>query len=216
MRRCRRVRSPWMAPRPRARRPSCPGRGCPRISDPEHDRGHHRRVTIPVMPMRASCTSWRADPAGLGRGLRRRSEVAAPADYANHSTVAVHRGRSWCGCDQPWARRLRRITEGVAMIRSQVGAVPVTCQCDHAHACHRRGISVGFVLSAERGRLFFAAKETAGALRPGGRRWRGRASCRLNDVHRGCIATPADAAMMMQLGAEGVSSVRASASPQPR
>ena len=130
------------------------------------------------------------------------SEVLTPADYANHIDKWQFTVPFVCGATN-LGEALRRITEGAAMIRSkgEAGTGDVV-QRDHAHAPdpgrdppadlarHRRAVRRG--------------QGAAGAVRPGHARCAEPGKLPVVLFTAGGIATPADAAMMMQLGAEGV------------
>ena len=129
------------------------------------------------------------------------SEVLTPADYANHIDKWKFTVPFVCGATN-LGEALRRITEGAAMIRSkgEAGTGDVS-NADHAHAHDRRRDPPAHV--DVRGRAVRRGQGAAGAVRAGRR---GRRAGKLPVVlfTAGGIATPADAAMMMQLGAEGV------------
>jgi hypothetical protein len=97
---------------------------------------------------------------------------------------------------------LRRIAEGAAMIRSKGEAGTGNVVEATRHMRRSRPRSAGSASMAE-DELYVAAKELQAPRRP---RPRGRRAGRLPVVlfTAGGIATPADAAMMMQLGADGV------------
>jgi pyridoxal 5'-phosphate synthase pdxS subunit len=129
------------------------------------------------------------------------SEVLTPADYANHIAKSGFTVPFVCGATN-LGEALRRITEGAAMIRSKGEAG--TGDVSNA-VTHMRKIlgEIRRLRSMSEDELFVAAKEIQA---PYGL---------VVDVARegklpvvlftaGGIATPADAAMMMQLGADGV------------
>src|SRR6202041_4154995 len=129
------------------------------------------------------------------------SEVLTPADEANHVDKWKFTVPFVCGATN-LGEALRRIAEGAAMIRSkgEAGTGNVVEATRHMRSLSA-GIRALAGLPAEE--LFTAAKElqapydlVADVARTG----------RLPVVlfTAGGIATPADAAMMMQLGAEGV------------
>ena len=130
------------------------------------------------------------------------SEVLTPADYANHIDKWAFTVPFVCGATN-LGEALRRITEGAAMIRSkgEAGTGDVSNAITHMRTI--RG-EIRRLAALERGRAVRRRQGAAGAVRPG--RARSRAAGKLPVVlfTAGGIATPADAAMMMQLGAEGV------------
>ena len=129
------------------------------------------------------------------------SEVLTPADYANHIDKWAFTAPFVCGATN-LGEALRRITEGAAMIRSkgEAGTGDVSNAVTHMRTILRRDPPA--VVAAGR-RALRRRQGAPGALRPGRR---GRRAGKLPVVlfTAGGIATPADAAMMMQLGADGV------------
>ena len=130
------------------------------------------------------------------------SEVLTPADEAHHVDKWGFTVPFVCGATN-LGEALRRIAEGAAMIRSKgeagtgnvVEATRHMRQISGRHRAPRR--------AARRGALL-RRQGPPGALRAGRRGRPGAASCRWCCSPPGGIATPADAAMMMQLGAEGL------------
>ena len=129
------------------------------------------------------------------------SEVLTPADYANHIDKWRFTVPFVCGATN-LGEALRRITEGAAMIRSKGEAG--TGDVSNA-TLHIRTISgeIRRLSSMAEDELFVAAKElqapyelVAEVARAG--------KLPVTLFTAGGIATPADAAMMMQLGADGV------------
>ena len=178
------------------------GGGVARMSDPDMIDGIIAAVSIPVM---AKCRIGHFAEAqvlqAIGVDYVDESEVLTPADEAHHVdkwrfTVPFVCGATGLG------EALRRIAEGAAMIRSkgEAGTGNVVEATRHMRAI-RAGIAR---LSGVPGEELFAAARELGApydlvaevARAG----------RLPVVlfTAGGIATPADAALMMQLGAEGV------------
>src|SRR5919106_1575478 len=129
------------------------------------------------------------------------SEVLTPADYANHIDKWQFTVPFVCGATN-LGEALRRITEGAAMIRSkgEAGTGDVSNATTHMRQI-RAEIRRLTTLPADE--LFAAAKELQAPyelvreVAEAGRLPVGLFSA-------GGIATPADAAVMMQLGAEGV------------
>jgi pyridoxal 5'-phosphate synthase pdxS subunit len=129
------------------------------------------------------------------------SEVLTPADYSNHIDKWNFTVPFVCGATN-LGEALRRITEGAAMIRSkgEAGTGDVSNAVTHMRTI--RG-EIARLSSMSKDELYVAAKElqapydlvvevaAAGALP-------------VVLFTAGGIATPADAALMMQLGADGV------------
>ena len=176
--------------------------GVARMSDPEMITGIMEAVSIPVMAKARIGHFGEAQVLqSLGVDYIDESEVLTPADYANHIdksgfTVPFVWGATNLG------EALRRITEGAAMIRSKGEAG--TGDVSNA-VTHMRKIlgEIRRLRSMAENELFVAAKELQApydlvveVARDG----------KLPVVlfTAGGIATPADAAMMMQLGADGV------------
>jgi pyridoxal 5'-phosphate synthase pdxS subunit len=144
------------------------------------------------------------------------SEVLTPADYAHHIDKWRFTVPFVCGATN-LGEALRRITEGAAMIRSkgEAGTGDVSNATTHMRALRSQ---ISRLTSMSPDELYLAAKElqapydlVAEVARTG----------RLPVVlfTAGGIATPADAAMMMQLGAEGVfvgSGIFKSGNPEQR
>ncbi|HET7122303.1 MAG TPA: pyridoxal 5'-phosphate synthase lyase subunit PdxS [Solirubrobacterales bacterium] len=191
--------------------------GVARMSDPQMIKGIQEAVTIPVM---AKARIGHFAEAQVLQALEvdyiDESEVLTPADETNHIDKLAFEVPFVCGATN-LGEALRRIGEGAAMIRSKgeagTGNVVEAVR-------HMREITSGIKRLALLGpeELSAAAKElrapmdvlqeVAGA---------GRLPVPL--FCAGGIATPADAALMMQLGAEGNfvgSGIFKSADPQRR
>ena len=176
--------------------------GVARMSDPDMIDGIIAAVSIPVM---AKCRIGHFAEAqvlqAIGVDYIDESEVLTPADEAHHVDKWEFTVPFVCGATN-LGEALRRITEGAAMIRSkgEAGTGNVVEAVRHMRSI-RSGIRQ--LQGMEPDELFAAAKEL-------------RAPYELvKDVAEagklpvvlftaGGIATPADAAMMMQLGADGV------------
>ena len=130
------------------------------------------------------------------------SEVLTPADYANHIDKWEFTVPFVCGATN-LGEALRRITEGAAMIRSkgEAGTGDVSNATTHMRTI--RG-EIRRLSSMADDELYVAAKELQAPYELVARGRRARASCPVVLFTAGGIATPADAAMMMQLGADGV------------
>jgi pyridoxal 5'-phosphate synthase pdxS subunit len=129
------------------------------------------------------------------------SEVLTPADYANHIDKWKFTVPFVCGATN-LGEALRRITEGAAMIRSkgEAGTGDVSNATMHMREI---GGAIRRLSSMSQDELYVAAKELQA---PYELVKEVAENGRLPVVMfvAGGIATPADAAMMMQLGAEGV------------
>jgi pyridoxal 5'-phosphate synthase pdxS subunit len=176
--------------------------GIARMSDPDMIEGIIAAVSIPVMAKARIGHFVEAQVLqALGVDYIDESEVLTPADEAHHIVKSGFTVPFVCGATD-LGEALRRISEGAAMIRSkgEAGTGNVVEATRHMRSI-RAGIKrLGTLDETE---LFVAAKEL-------------RAPYDLVvEVARlgalpvvlftaGGIATPADAAMMMQLGAQGV------------
>ena len=176
--------------------------GVARMSDPDMIQGIIEAVTIPVMAKaRIGHFAEAQVLQSLGVDYIDESEVLTPADYSNHIDKWQFTIPFVCGATN-LGEALRRITEGAAMIRSkgEAGTGDVSNAVTHMR---RIRDEVRRLSSLPEDELYVAAKELQApydlvveVARAG----------KLPVVlfTAGGIATPADAAMMMQLGAEGV------------
>jgi len=176
--------------------------GVARMSDPEMIMGIQEAVSIPVM---AKCRIGHHVEAQVLQALEidyiDESEVLTPADEASHVDKRAFTVPFVCGATD-LGEALRRIAEGAAMIRTKgeagTGNVVEAVR-------HMKTITQGIrrVVTATAEERFTFAKEMAAPLDLV--EWVG-ANGRLPVVNfsAGGIATPADAALMMHLGAEGV------------
>ena len=176
--------------------------GVARMSDPSMVDGIKEAVTIPVM---AKARIGHFVEAQVLEALEidyiDESEVLTPADEANHIDKWAFKVPFVCGATN-LGEALRRIGEGAAMIRTkgEAGTGNVVEAVRHMRAIRGEVRRLGTLEESE---LASAAKELRAPLEL----VRGVASeGRLPVVNfsAGGIATPADAALMMQLGAEGV------------
>ena len=176
--------------------------GVARMSDPSMVDGIKEAVTIPVM---AKARIGHFVEAQVLEALEidyiDESEVLTPADEANHIDKWAFKVPFVCGATN-LGEALRRIGEGAAMIRTkgEAGTGNVVEAVRHMRAIRGEVRRLGTLEESE---LAYAAKELRAPLEL----VRGVASeGRLPVVNfsAGGIATPADAALMMQLGAEGV------------
>jgi pyridoxal 5'-phosphate synthase pdxS subunit len=175
--------------------------GVARMSDPAMIKGIQGAVTIPVM---AKARIGHFAEAQVLQALEvdyiDESEVLTPADERHHIDKLAFEVPFVCGATN-LGEALRRIGEGAAMIRSKgeagTGNVVEAVR-------HMREITSGIKRLAQLGReeLAGAAKEHQAPLEVVHEvAERGRLPVPL--FCAGGIATPADAALMMQLGAEG-------------
>ena len=176
--------------------------GVARMSDPEMITEIQKSVSIPVMAKARIGHFVEAQILqSLGVDYIDESEVLTPADYTHHIDKWNFTIPFVCGATN-LGEALRRINEGAAMIRSKGEAG--TGDVSNA-TTHMRAISdeIRRLSSMREDELYVAAKElqapydlvkevaTTGKLP-------------VVLFTAGGIATPADAAMMMQLGADGV------------
>ncbi|HUC08161.1 MAG TPA: pyridoxal 5'-phosphate synthase lyase subunit PdxS [Solirubrobacterales bacterium] len=175
--------------------------GVARMSDPAMVKGIQEEVTIPVM---AKARIGHFAEAQVLQALEvdyiDESEVLTPADERHHIDKLAFEIPFVCGATN-LGEALRRIGEGAAMIRSKgeagTGNVVEAVR-------HMREITSGIKRLAQLGpeELASAAKEHQAPLEVVHEvAERGRLPVPL--FCAGGIATPADAALMMQLGAEG-------------
>ena len=176
--------------------------GIARMSDPDMIEGIIAAVSIPVMAKARIGHFVEAQVLqALGVDYVDESEVLTPADEAHHIAKSAFTVPFVCGATD-LGEALRRISEGAAMIRSkgEAGTGNVVEATRHTRSI-RAGIKRLSTLDTTE--LFVAAKEL-----------RAPHDLVVDVARRGAlpvvlftaggIATPADAAMMMQLGAQGV------------
>ncbi len=176
--------------------------GVARMSDPEMIIGIQESVTIPVM---AKCRIGHHLEAQVLQALDvdyiDESEVLTPADEASHVDKRAFTVPFVCGATN-LGEALRRIAEGAAMMRTkgEAGTGNVVEAVRHMKTITQDIRRVQTATTEER---FAIAKEMAAPLHL--IEWVGEHG-RLPVVNfsAGGIATPADAALMMYLGAEGV------------
>jgi pyridoxal 5'-phosphate synthase pdxS subunit len=176
--------------------------GVSRMSDPDMIDGIIAAVSIPVMAKARIGHFVEAQVLqALGVDYVDESEVLTPADEANHIDKWAFTVPFVCGATN-LGEALRRLAEGAAMIRSKGEAgtgnvVEATRHMRQIRAEIRR------LATLDETELFAAAKELRA---PYDLVKEVAATGKLPVVlfTAGGIATPADAAMMMQLGAEGV------------
>ena len=176
--------------------------GVARMADPTIIENIMKSVTIPVM---AKCRIGHFVEAqalqALGVDYIDESEVLTPADENYHVWKHDFKTPFVCGC-RDLGEALRRIGEGAAMIRTkgEAGTGNIVEAVRHMRAVMD---GIRSLVNAPQEELMKIAKEIGAPFEL------------VEEVHRtgklpvvnfaaGGIATPADAALMMQLGAEGV------------
>jgi pyridoxal 5'-phosphate synthase pdxS subunit len=176
--------------------------GVARMSDPDLIAGIVDAVSIPVMAKARIGHFVEAQVLqALGVDYIDESEVLSPADYANHIDKWQFTVPFVCGATN-LGEALRRITEGAAMIRSkgEAGTGDVSEATRHIRAIK----SEIAALSAKKpDELYVAAKELQAPYELVAE-VAARGTLPVVLFTAGGVATPADAAMMMQLGADGV------------
>jgi pyridoxal 5'-phosphate synthase pdxS subunit len=176
--------------------------GVARMSDPDMVESIMSAVSIPVMAKaRIGHFAEAQVLQAIGVDYVDESEVLTPADEAYHIDKWAFTVPFVCGATS-LGEALRRIAEGAAMIRSkgEAGTGNVVEATRHMRAI-RGEIRRLSTLSAEE--LYTAAKELRAPYELVAEVAR-LAGLPVVLFTAGGIATPADAAMMMQLGAEGV------------
>ncbi|MCP9417947.1 pyridoxal 5'-phosphate synthase lyase subunit PdxS [Cutibacterium acnes] len=176
--------------------------GVARMSDPDLIEGIIEAVSIPVM---AKARIGHFVEAQVLESLRvdfiDESEVLSPADYANHIDKWAFGVPFVCGATN-LGEALRRITEGAAMIRSkgEAGTGDVSEAVRHLRTIRAEMARLSSMSPDE---LYVAAKElqapydlVAEVARTG--------ELPVVLFVAGGVATPADAALVMQMGAQGV------------
>ena len=191
--------------------------GVSRMSDPEMIKGIQDAVSIPVM---AKCRIGHFAEAqileAIGIDYIDESEVLSPADNIYHIDKAQFKSPFVCGA-RNLGEALRRVTEGACMIRTkgEAGTGDVVQAVSHMRAMNK---DIRRIQTLREDELYEAAKEMQVPYNL------------LQYVHEhgklpvvnfaaGGVATPADASLMMQLGAEGVfvgSGIFKSGDPQKR
>ncbi|HZT40585.1 MAG TPA: pyridoxal 5'-phosphate synthase lyase subunit PdxS [Chthonomonadaceae bacterium] len=176
--------------------------GVSRMSDPKMIKEIMDAVTIPVM---AKCRIGHFVEAQILEALDvdyiDESEVLTPADEENHVNKHAFKVPFVCGC-RDLGEALRRIGEGAAMIRTkgEAGTGNVVEAVRHMRTVMR---DIRRLQSMREDELMVAAKElrapydlVMGVHKTG--------KLPVPNFSAGGIATPADAALMVQLGAEAV------------
>lgn len=191
--------------------------GVSRMSDPKMIKGIQEAVSIPVM---AKCRIGHFAEAQILQAIEidyiDESEVLSPADDVYHINKRDFKVPFVCGA-RDLGEALRRINEGAAMIRTkgEPGTGDVVQAVQHMRKINGQ---IAKVASLQTDELFEAAKELQV---PYDLVQYVHDNRRLPVVNfaAGGVATPADAALMMQLGAEGVfvgSGIFKSGNPEKR
>ena len=191
--------------------------GVSRMSDPKMIRGIQEAVSIPVM---AKCRIGHFAEAQILEAIEidyiDESEVLTPADDVYHIDKKQFKVPFVCGA-KDLGEALRRINEGASMIRTkgEPGTGDVVQAVRHMRMMNRE---IARITSMRQDELFEVAKELRVPY---------ELVLKVHDTGRlpvvnfaaGGVATPADAALMMQLGAEGVfvgSGIFKSGNPEKR
>ena len=176
--------------------------GVSRMSDPKMIKGIQEAVSIPVM---AKCRIGHFVEAQILEAIEidyiDESEVLSPADDVYHIDKRQFKVPFVCGA-KDLGEALRRIAEGASMIRTkgEPGTGDVVQAVRHMRMMNSE---IGKVVSMREDELFEVAKnlrvpyELVEYVHKKGR-------LPVVNFAAGGVATPADAALMMQLGAEGV------------
>jgi pyridoxal 5'-phosphate synthase pdxS subunit len=176
--------------------------GVSRMSDPDMIDGIIDAVSIPVMAKARIGHFVEAQVLQeLGVDYIDESEVLSPADYVNHIDKWKFTVPFVCGATN-LGEALRRINEGAAMIRSkgEAGTGDVSEATKHIR---KISSEINVLRSMTKDELYVAAKELQAPY---------DLVAEIAETGKlpvvlfvaGGVATPADAAMMMQLGADGV------------
>lgn len=179
--------------------------GVARMSDPDLIEGIISAVSIPVM---AKARIGHFVEAQVLQALRvdyiDESEVLSPADYVNHIDKHAFTVPFVCGATN-LGEALRRITEGAAMIRSkgEAGTGDVSEAVKHIRTIRGEIAALQATFAANPDQLYVAAKELAAPYELV-REVAETGKLPVVLFTAGGVATPADAALLMQLGAEGV------------
>jgi pyridoxal 5'-phosphate synthase pdxS subunit len=176
--------------------------GVARMSDPAMIEGIMAAVSIPVMAKARIGHFVEAQILeALGVDYIDESEVLTPADEANHIDKHAFKVPFVCGC-RDLGEALRRISEGAAMVRTkgEAGTGNIVEAVRHIRTVNAE---LRRLASMREDELFVAAKELRAPIELVREVARTGALPVVNFVAGG-IATPADAALAMQLGADGV------------
>jgi pyridoxal 5'-phosphate synthase pdxS subunit len=176
--------------------------GVARMSDPEMIRGIIDAVTIPVMAKARIGHFVEADVLqALGVDYIDESEVLTPADETHHIDKQMFTVPFVCGC-RDLGEALRRIGEGAAMIRTkgEAGTGDIVEAVRHMRTVQDE---IRRIQNMAEDELYTTAKELGAPLELV-RQVRREGRLPVVNFAAGGVATPADAALMMRLGADGV------------
>ena len=176
--------------------------GVARMSDPAMIQSIMDAVTIPVMAKARIGHFVEAQILeALGVDYIDESEVLTPADQANHIDKHAFKVPFVCGC-RNLCEALRRINEGAAMMRTK-GEAGTGNVVEAVHQLRDVLAEIRRLQGMREDELFVAAKDLQA---PYDLVRQVAKDGRLPVVNfvAGGISTPADAALVMQLGAEGV------------
>ena len=176
--------------------------GVARMSDPEMITGIMAAVSIPVMAKARIGHFVEAQVLeALGVDYIDESEVLTPADERNHIDKHPFKVPFVCGC-RNLGEALRRVNEGAAMMRTK-GEAGTGNVVEAVHQLRDVLAEIRRLQGMREDELFVAAKELQA---PYDLVRQVAADGRMPVVNfvAGGISTPADAALVMQLGAEGV------------
>jgi pyridoxal 5'-phosphate synthase pdxS subunit len=191
--------------------------GVSRMSDPKMIRGIQEVVSIPVM---AKCRIGHIAEAQILQAIEidyiDESEVLSPADNIYHIDKTKFDVPFVCGAKN-LGEALRRIAEGATMIRTkgEPGTGDVVQAVSHMRLMQSE---IRRLVSTSEEELFEAAKQLQAPYELV-RYVHENGKLPVVNFAAGGVATPADAALMMQLGAEGVfvgSGIFKSGNPQKR
>ena len=191
--------------------------GVSRMSDPKMIKGIQNAVSIPVM---AKCRIGHFAEAQIFQAIEidyiDESEVLSPADDVHHIDKTAFKVPFVCGA-KDLGEALRRIAEGATMIRTkgEPGTGDIVQAVRHMRMMNKE---IARLTSMRTDELYEAAKQLQVPY---------DLVCYVHENGRlpvvnfaaGGVATPADAALMMQLGAEGVfvgSGIFKSGNPEKR
>ena len=176
--------------------------GVSRMSDPKMIRGIQEAISIPVM---AKCRIGHFVEAQILEAIEidyiDESEVLSPADDVYHIDKTKFQVPFVCGA-RDLGEALRRIAEGASMIRTkgEPGTGDVVQAVRHMRMMNAE---IRRVQNLREDELFEAAKQLQVPVELL-RYVRENGKLPVVNFAAGGVATPADAALMMQLGAEGV------------
>ena len=191
--------------------------GVSRMSDPKMIKGIQNAVSIPVM---AKCRIGHFAEAQILQAIEidyiDESEVLSPADDVHHIDKTAFKVPFVCGA-KDLGEALRRIAEGATMIRTkgEPGTGDIVQAVRHMRMMNKE---IARLTSMRTDELYEAAKQLQVPhdlvcyVHENGR-------LPVVNFAAGGVATPADAALMMQLGAEGVfvgSGIFKSGNPEKR